>query len=172
MEKVTGEAFAIDVTPAEKHAESVPSGTLFLLDGSNILHWGRSVHGISLRAVRAIVNELKRRGEAYQVYFDASAKHCLKANAAELKQYEKLLTDDPDHFHQVPMGTCADDFLLLIASQDDSAKIMTQDRFKDYADRYPQVIHSDRLLLGMVVQGQIHFPGIDLNIPFPKAENL
>ena len=145
---------------------------MYLLDGSNILHWDKSGRGCSLKPVLAIAEELKRRGDAYQVYFDASARHLLKSDAAEAEQYEKLLAADPEHFQQVPAGTRADDFLLLIASQDDSAKIMTQDRFRDYADRYPQVIHSDRLLPGMVIRDMIYFPGINLTIPFSEAEKV
>ena len=169
-DEVIGEAVTVDFEP-EEHPEDKAAGTLYLLDGSNILHWGKAGRGVSLRPVLAIAEELKRRGETYQVYFDASARHLLKASAGELEQYEKLLADDPDHFQQVPAGTRADDFLLLIASQDDSAKIMTQDRFKDYADRYPQVVRADRLLPGMVVRDQIYFPGIDLKIPLNAAEN-
>ena len=170
-DEVIGEALTADVEPEEQPGEQATGGTLYLLDGSNILHWGKAGRGVSLRPVLAIAEELKRRGESYQVYFDASARHLLKSAAGELEQYEKLLADDPDHFQQVPAGTRADDFLLLIASQDSSARIMTQDRFKDYADRYPQVVRADRLLPGMVVRDQIYFPGIDLKIPFSAAEN-
>ena len=170
-DEVMGETVTAEVEPEEQPGEQATGGTLYLLDGSNILHWGKAGRGVSLRPVLAIAEELKRRGESYQVYFDASARHLLKSAAGELEQYEKLLADDPDHFQQVPAGTRADDFLLLIASQDSSARIMTQDRFKDYADRYPQVVRADRLLPGMVVRDQIYFPGIDLKIPFSAAEN-
>ena len=170
-DEVMGETVTAEVEPEEQPGEQATGGTLYLLDGSNILHWGNGGRGVSLRPVLAIAEELKRRGETYQVYFDASARHLLKSAAGELEQYEKLLADDPDHFQQVPAGTRADDFLLLIASQDSSARIMTQDRFKDYADRYPQVVRADRLLPGMVVRDQIYFPGIDLKIPFSAAEN-
>lgn len=170
-DEVMGETVTAEVEPEEQPGEQATGGTLYLLDGSNILHWGNAGRGVSLRPVLAIAEELKRRGETYQVYFDASARHLLKSAAGELEQYEKLLADDPDHFQQVPAGTRADDFLLLIASQDSSARIMTQDRFKDYADRYPQVVRADRLLPGMVVRDQIYFPGIDLKIPFSAAEN-
>lgn len=152
--------------PVDQHG-----GTEYLLDGSNILHWGASRTGISLKHLLVITDHLKKANQAFQVFFDASAPHVLKKNAPqEADVYEKLLKDDPEHFCQVPAGTRADDFLLLQADANKDALILTQDLFRDHVDKYPWLKTERRVIPGMVMNNLIFFPEISLQISIPAPE--
>ena len=147
------------------------SGTEYLLDGSNILHWDEYRTGISLKNLLAITDHLKKEGQPFQVFFDASAPHILKKKAPqEAKLYEQLLKDDPAHFRQVPAGTRADDFLLLQADANKDALILTQDLFRDHTNKYPWLKKERRVIPGMVMNNVIFFPEISLQIPVSGPE--
>ena len=147
------------------------TGTEYLLDGSNILHWDRYRTGITLKYLLAITAHLERTGQRFQVFFDATAPHILKnVSQAEAAQYDALLKNDPIHFQQVPAGTRADDFLLLQADSNKDALIMTQDLFRDHVDKYPWLKTENRVISGMVMNNLIFFPDISMQIPITESE--
>lgn len=162
-EVITVEAVAEDVPRRESICLQNENSRLHLLDGSNIIHWDHSENGVSLSPVIAITEELERRGERYQVFFDATAKHLFKHDPVQLAKYENLLKDS-EHFQQVPAGSRADDFLLVIAQSEPGSVILTQDRYRDYEDQYPEIVNSDRIVPGMMLRNMIFFPKINLQI--------
>ena len=165
-EEEAQEVITEQAMPVDRHI-----GAEYLLDGSNILHWGASRTGISLKHLLVITDHLKKANQAFQVFFDASAPHVLKKNAPqEADVYEKLLKDDPEHFCQVPAGTRADDFLLLQADANKDALILTQDLFRDHVDKYPWLKTERRVIPGMVMNNLIFFPEISLQISIPAPE--
>ena len=146
-------------------------GAEYLLDGSNILHWGASRSGISLKHLLVITDYLKKTGQSFQVFFDATAPHILKKHAPqEVEIYENLLKDDPNHFCQVPAGTRADDFLLVQADINKDALILTQDLFRDHVEKYPWLKTERRVIPGMVMNNVIFFPEISLQISVSAPE--
>ena len=165
-EEEAPEVIIEQAAPVDQHG-----GTEYLLDGSNILHWGASRTGISLKHLLVITDHLKKANQAFQVFFDASAPHILKKHAPqEVSLYEKLLKDDPNHFCQVPAGTRADDFLLLQADANKDALILTQDLFRDHVEKYPWLKTERRVIPGMVMNNLIFFPEISLQISIPAPE--
>lgn len=165
-EEEAQEVIIEQAVPVDQHG-----GTEYLLDGSNILHWGASRSGISLKHLLAITGHLKKENQAFQVFFDASAPHILKKHAPqEVEIYENLVKDDPAHFCQVPAGTRADDFLLLQADANKDALILTQDLFRDHVDKYPWLKSEQRVIPGMVMNNLIFFPEISLQIPLSAPE--
>ncbi|MBV8857387.1 MAG: Zc3h12a-like ribonuclease, partial [Acidobacteria bacterium] len=66
------------------------------------------------------------------------------------EQLEKLIKSQ--QVRQVPAGTDADYFIIQFAHELD-ALIVTNDRYKDYADQYPWV--HDRRLPYMIVKGEV-----------------
>ena len=134
-------------------------GPEYLLDGSNIIHWNKYSKNISLECVLALTRELEKAGKSFHVYFDATTRHVLKKECPdELQTYEHLLNDCPEHYHQVPAGTSADDFMLFLANQKPDSLIITNDQFKDHIDQYPWVKDRGRLLHGMVLDNLIFLP--------------
>ena len=120
-----------DVTPCAPPR----TGRMFLLDGSNIMYWNHR-NGVSLNCIHAITDYLKSQGEDFMVFFDATTPHVLKKKQpAEQAAYESWLQTDPEHFTQVPAGTCADVFLLEEAEANPESIIMTQDLFRDHKNK-------------------------------------
>jgi len=146
------------------------TGRMFLLDGTNILYWNQR-NGISLDCVKAITTYLKGKGEDYMVIFDASTPHLLKKKQpAEHAAYESWLQNDPEHFTQVPAGTCADVFLLEEAKTNPEAVILTQDLFRDHKYEYPEVLNQrDRIASGMFLNGKVVFPSLKFSIPMNRS---
>ena len=165
-EEEAQEVITEQAMPVDQH-----TGTEYLLDGSNILHWDEYRTGISLKHLLAITDHLKTEGQPFQVFFDATAPHILKKHAPqEVEIYENLLKDDPNHFCQVPAGTRADDFLLLQADANKNALILTQDLFRDHVDKYPWLRTERRIIPGMVMNSVIFFPEISLQISLSVPE--
>lgn len=151
-------------------ASAPRTGRMFLLDGTNILYWNQR-NGISLDCVKAITTYLKAKGEDYMVIFDASTPYVLKKKQpAEHSEYESLLKRDPEHFTQVPAGTCADVFLLEEAKTNPEAVILTQDLFRDHKYEYPEVLNQrDRIASGMFLNGKVVFPSLKFSIPMNRS---
>ena len=142
------------------HSDSAVS---FLLDGSNMMHWDERHSDVILKYLLAVTRRLDADGRCYLAFFDASAQHRLPAT--DLAEYENLLQFRPEQFRRVPAGTRADDFLLFAADSTPSCRIMTNDRFRDYEEKYPWLqTGRNRLIPGMLLNGMIFFPSIRLKI--------
>lgn len=161
-------AAAEPVTPAP-----AASGTIYLLDGSNILCWEEPRYGITLNKVLAMTDHFDRNGIAYQVFFDATAPHWLKTlPGEEYTRYQELLTQRADLFRQVPAQTSADDFLLAAADRNPTAVILSNDCFRDHRQEYPWLGSGNRVAHGMFLSNMIFFPKISLKIPWNASENV
>jgi hypothetical protein len=118
-----------------------------IIDGANVAYEERSAGGkpklSNLLKVRA---ELEGRGFEAIILVDASLKYDIDDQA----QLESLIR--AQQVRQVPAGTDADFFILQLAEQLD-ARIVTNDRYKDYAERYPWI--EERRLPYMIVKGEV-----------------
>ncbi len=155
-----------DIHETEASTNAADNEPEYLLDGSNIIHWNKYNKNVSLECVLALTRELEKQGKPFHVYFDATTKHVLKKECPdELPTYEQLLKDCPEHYHQVPAGTSADDFLLFLANKKQDSLIITNDQFKDHIDQYPWIMDHGRLLHGMVLNNLIYLPEISQQFP-------
>ena len=80
-EEEAQEVITEQAMPVDRHI-----GAEYLLDGSNILHWDEYRTGISLKHLLAITDHLKKAGQPFQVFFDATAPHILKKKAPQEKR--------------------------------------------------------------------------------------
>lgn len=137
---------------------------LYILDGSNIIHWNDIMSGVKLQYVLAIVDEIKVRNSDYIVFFDASARHqMLSGDAAK---YEQLIKNDPSHFRQTPAKTQADDFILHLADITPRSTIISRDIYKQYKNKYPWLNgYTDRVVSGMVLGNEIFISKLSWSIP-------
>lgn len=156
------------VKQAKEQDKSAPVNDkkLYLIDGTNVIHWDSFHNGCTLKNLLIITEYFEHCGMEYQVYFDASTPHRLrKTSAQEAARYDKLLKQHSHRFRQVPAGTQADAFLLALADHNPDAVILSNDLYRDYQDRYPWLKTEKRVFSGMKLDEMVYFPGISLNIP-------
>ena len=120
---------------------------MVVIDGANVAYEERSAGGkpkfSNLLKVR---RELEEKGFEAVVLVDAS----LKYDIDDQEQLEKLIQSQ--QVRQVPAGTDADYFIIQFAQELD-ALIVTNDRYKDYAQQYPWI--PERRLPYMIVKGEV-----------------
>ena len=120
---------------------------MVVIDGANVAYEERSAGGkpkfSNLLKVR---RELEEKGFEAVILVDAS----LKYDIDDQEQLENLIRSQ--QVRQVPAGTDADYFIIQFAEQLD-ALIVTNDRYKDYADQHPWI--PERRLPYMIVKGEV-----------------
>ena len=120
---------------------------MVVIDGANVAYEERSAGGKpKLSNLLKVRRELEERGFEAVILVDAS----LKYDIDDQEQLETLIQSQ--QIRQVPAGTDADFFIIQFADQLD-ALMVTNDRYKDYADRYPWV--PERRLPYMIVKGEV-----------------
>ncbi|MFN3971283.1 MAG: NYN domain-containing protein [Gemmobacter sp.] len=107
-----------------------------LIDGSNVMHWQGGTPRVE--AVRAVVTHLAARGFTPGVVFDANAGHLLAGRYRHDRAMARMLGLPEDRVLVVPKGSAADAFLLE-AARDLGARIVTNDRYRDWAEAHPEV---------------------------------
>jgi predicted nucleic acid-binding protein len=118
-----------------------------IIDGANVAYEERSAGGRpKLSNLLKVRRELEERGFEALILVDAS----LKYDIDDQKQLESLIASQ--QVRQVPAGTDADFFIIQLAEQLD-ARIVTNDRYKDYAERFPWI--PERRLPYMIVKGEV-----------------
>ncbi|HZT59323.1 MAG TPA: hypothetical protein VFA21_11920 [Pyrinomonadaceae bacterium] len=118
-----------------------------VIDGANVAYEEKSAGGRpKLSNLLKVRRELEERGFEAIILVDASLKYDIDDQA----QLETLIASQ--QVRQVPAGTDADFFIIQLAEQLD-ARIVTNDRYKDYADRFPWI--PERRLPYMIVKGEV-----------------
>ena len=119
-----------------------------VIDGANVAYEEKSGGGKpKLSNLLKVRRELEERGFSPIIIVDAS----LKYDIDDQQHLEKLIQSQ--QVRQVPAGTDADFFILEIADNC-GARIVTNDQYKDYKDRYPWI--PERRLPYMIVNGEVH----------------
>lgn len=135
-----------------------------LIDGSNVMHWLDNTP--QLAPVREVVRDLSSRGMKPGVVFDANAGYKLMGKFLGEQELAKLLSLPKDQILVVPKGTQADPYLLETA-RDLQARIVTNDRYRDWAERYPDVAKPENLVQGEMRDGRVWLKGMDKSTPSP-----
>jgi hypothetical protein len=118
-----------------------------VIDGANVAYEERSAGGKpKLSNLLKVRRELEERGFEPVIIVDAS----LKYDIDDQEQLETLIQSQ--QVRQVPAGTDADFFIIQFAHELD-ALMVTNDRYRDYADRYPWI--PERRLPYMIVKGEV-----------------
>lgn len=123
-----------------------------VIDASNVAHTNKKEDSKPLMSnILAAVDALKESGDEFVIIADASLRHEID----DKEQYEKLL--ESDNVEEAPAGMDADHFILELATNE-NAKILSNDKFRDYADeftninsmRIPFLIENGRLTIGKI----------------------
>jgi Xaa-Pro aminopeptidase len=120
---------------------------MVVIDGANVAYEERSAGGKpKLSNLLKVRRELEERGCEAVIIVDAS----LKYDIDDQEQLETLIRSQ--QIRQVPAGTDADFFIIQFADQLD-ALMVTNDRYRDYAERFPWI--PERRLPYMIVKGEV-----------------
>jgi len=123
-----------------------------IIDGSNVMHWSNGTP--SLEPLRAVVGMLQDRGYSPGVVFDANAGYLLLGKYQHDHALGQLLGLADDKVMVVDKGTSADPMILRCA-RDLGARVITNDRFRDWAHAFPEVAQPGFLIRGGFRQGHI-----------------
>ncbi|WP_319825692.1 NYN domain-containing protein [Thalassovita sp.] len=119
--------------------------TTVVIDGSNVLYWKDNTP--RLEAVQDLLRLLKSRGIRPGIFFDANAGYLVADRYLDDRDFARLLGIPARHVVVVPKGTSADQFILR-AARDLGTCIVTNDRFRDWADSFPEVAEPGKLIKG------------------------
>lgn len=123
-----------------------------VVDGSNVMHWKDNTP--DLLVLRTVVAELKRRGYTPGVVFDANAGWKLMGRYRHDGAMARLLGLPVAQVMVVPKGQVADGWILA-AARDLGAPVVTNDRYRDWAEAHPEVTEPGRLIRGGVREGKV-----------------
>ncbi|MBL9047250.1 MAG: hypothetical protein JNK34_08065 [Tabrizicola sp.] len=128
-----------------------------LVDGSNVMHWLDRTP--SLDPVKAVVAQLAAQGHVAGVVFDANAGWKLMGRYLHDGDFARLLGLESRQVLVVPKGTQADPFLLETAKEF-GARIVTNDRYRDWAEAHPEVLEPGFLIRGGMRDGAVWLKGL------------
>lgn len=107
-----------------------------ILDGSNVMHWKDGKPGLA--AVQEVVIHLERRGYSAGVVFDANAGYLLAGRYQHDDKLALRLSIPEKNVLVVNKGEPADPRILSMA-RDMGAVVVTNDRYRDWMDDFPEV---------------------------------
>jgi hypothetical protein len=118
-----------------------------IIDGSNVAHSSEGDKPM-LQNIRIVRAKLIEEGYQPVILADAALRHQIDDGAG----FEALVEDGT--IKQAPAGTDADYFILSFARELD-ANIVSNDRFKDRVEAFPEV--NKRVIRYMIVNGEVVF---------------
>jgi len=128
-----------------------------VIDGSNVMFWQDEVP--SLSTVSAVVGEVKRAGLTPLVWFDANAGYKVGDHYMNPRDLSRAIGVSRKQVRVAPKGSPADPLLL-----EDAAKlgtgVVSNDRYRDWAEAFPSVTQPGVLVRGRVQAGtaQLEWP--------------
>ena len=123
-----------------------------IVDGSNVMHWKDDTPQIE--TVREVLDHLSALGFSPGIVFDANAGHKLAGRYLHHAAFAELLGLAEDRVMVVNKGTPAD-ATILAAARDLDARIVSNDRFRDWLDQHPEVDRPGALIRGGFVDGTL-----------------
>ncbi|WP_300549549.1 hypothetical protein [Roseovarius sp.] len=133
-----------------------------LIDGSNVMYWKDNTPKIeTLREVIAYLRELERTPA---VVFDANAGYLLAGKYQHDYAMANHLGLTEECVMVVPKGTVADTFLLT-AARDFNAPIVTDDRYRDWKEDFPEIAQPGRLIRGGYREEALWLEAIEPPVP-------
>lgn len=127
-----------------------PRRRYIVLDGSNLMHWQDNQP--RLASVRAVIDRVQAQGYRPVVWFDANAGYLIGDRWLGPRDLSRRLGLPMRQVFVAPRGVPADP-LLLEGARRLGAPVVTNDRFRDWRDRYPWLAEPGFLIRGRVQDG-------------------
>lgn len=128
-----------------------------VFDGSNIYHFGHD-NGLDAQPLGEIAHRLRTQGYRIVCFFDANIFHRLGEHGAfprgerhSWAMLEDIFGLNGDEIYVVPSGVQADRYILECLENMPISFAVTNDRFRDYADQYPDVMKDNLWRKGVVI---------------------
>lgn len=125
---------------------------VILIDGSNVMHWQDNTP--SLAPLQAVIGLVRDAGFTPGVVFDANAGYKLAGRYRDDAELARLLGLPVAQVLVVPKGQPADPVLLAVAAKE-GARIITNDRFRDWAAAQPELVRPGQLIGGGYREGRL-----------------
>lgn len=138
-----------------------------IVDGSNVMYWKGDTPQID--TVREVLDRLAALGFTPGIVFDANAGHLLAGKYLHHAAIAELLGLAEDRVLVVNKGTPADATILAVA-RDLGARIVSNDRFRDWLDQHPEVDLPGALIRGGFEDGALWLALEDAAQRPPTAE--
>lgn len=129
----------------EETTQTADEGHIAIVDGSNVAHSSEGEKA-RFRNIELVCNKLLEEGLEPIVVADAALRHQID----DTEEYERRVEEGK--IKQAPAGTDADYFILAFARELDAA-IVSNDRFRDRADAFPEA--RDRAIRYMIVNDEV-----------------
>jgi hypothetical protein len=123
-----------------------------VIDGSNVMYWNGGQP--NLETVIVVIERLTNLGFVPGVMFDANAGYLLGGRHRNDVAMARDLGLPRDRVMVVAKGVQADGFILQSA-RDLQARIVTNDRFRDWQDAFPEVASTGYLVQGGYREGRL-----------------
>ena len=138
---------------ARRRSAPTPARNWVVVDGSNVMHWQDGTPQIE--TVQEVLRALTAKGFTPGVVFDANAGYLLSGRYRHDGYLGKVLGLPKDRVMVVPRGRPADPFILT-AARDMGGRVVTNDKFRDWADDFPEISDRAHLIKG----GLPRWPGV------------
>lgn len=116
-----------------------------VVDGSNVLHWERDTPDI--QSLLHVLGALKSEGFVPVVWFDANVGYLISDRYLGPRPLAAALGLPVKHVFVASKGTPADP-LLLVGARKLKARVVTNDRFRDWVDDFPEIQNPGFLVRG------------------------
>ena len=123
-----------------------------VLDGSNVMHWHEGTPKIE--TVIEVLRALEARGLTPGVVFDANVGYKVLGRYLGDDGLARRLKLPADRVLVVARGTPADP-VILASARDLGARIVTNDRYADWAEDHPEVTTPGHLIRGGYRDGRL-----------------
>lgn len=121
-----------------------------VVDGSNVMFWNDNTP--DLESLRLVLRTLEVRGMTPLVGFDANVGHVIAGRYMGPGDMAALLDLSPEQVAVAPKGTPADPLLIAEAQRLD-ASIVTNDRYRDWTKKFPDLARPGFLIPGRIRDG-------------------
>ncbi|MEY8099885.1 hypothetical protein AB9F29_21255 [Falsihalocynthiibacter sp. S25ZX9] len=130
-----------------------------VFDGNNIYHLGHD-KGLDAQPLGEIAHLLRSQGYRIVCFFDANIFYTLEEHGAFArdKRHSLVMLEDifglrEDEIYVVPSGFQADRYILEFLKYMPISFVVTNDKFRDYANQYPTVMKDNLWRKGVVISG-------------------
>jgi hypothetical protein len=127
-------------------------GRQVVIDGSNVLHWRDGQPDLAV--VREVIGRLVAQGFVPGVMFDANVGYKIGTRYQDDAEIAHRLGLPAQRVIVVPKGVVADQYILQ-AAREMQARVVTNDRYRDWAEAHPEVLEPGWLIRGGYRDGKL-----------------